>query len=34
VELDISYVENWSMLLDLRIIARTLRAVARGDGAY
>ncbi|MGW1738094.1 sugar transferase [Nocardia sp. NPDC001965] len=34
VELDISYVENWSMLLDLRIIARTLRTVARGDGAY
>ncbi|MGW5381478.1 sugar transferase [Nocardia sp. NPDC003963] len=34
VELDISYVENWSMLLDLRIIARTLRAVAGGAGAY
>ncbi|MGI5218530.1 sugar transferase [Nocardia sp. CA-290969] len=34
VEFDISYVENWSMLLDVRIIARTLRAVLRGDGAY
>lgn len=34
VELDISYVENWSMLLDLRIIVRTVRAVAKGDGAY
>ncbi|MFI5718514.1 sugar transferase [Nocardia sp. NPDC051750] len=34
VEFDISYVENWSMLLDLRIIARTLRAVLQGAGAY
>ncbi|MET8651828.1 sugar transferase [Nocardia aurea] len=34
VELDLSYVENWSMLLDLRIIAKTVRAVAAGDGAY
>ncbi|MBH0774736.1 sugar transferase [Nocardia bovistercoris] len=34
VELDISYVENWSMLLDLRIIVKTLRAVAEGEGAY
>ncbi|WP_040708063.1 sugar transferase [Nocardia takedensis] len=34
VELDLSYVENWSMLLDLRIIAKTLRAVAEGEGAY
>ncbi|MET7773226.1 sugar transferase [Nocardia sp. NPDC005366] len=34
VELDLSYVENWSMLLDLRIIAKTVRAVAEGDGAY
>lgn len=34
VELDISYVENWSMLLDLRIIARTVRIVAKGEGAY
>ncbi|WP_054813068.1 sugar transferase [Nocardia arizonensis] len=33
-ELDISYVENWSMLLDLRIIAKTVRAVAEGEGAY
>ncbi|MFC8527394.1 sugar transferase [Nocardia sp. NPDC057227] len=34
VELDISYVENWSMVLDLWIITRTLRAVAEGEGAY
>ncbi|RBO94384.1 sugar transferase [Nocardia puris] len=32
--LDLSYVENWSMGLDLRIIARTLTAVVAGDGAY
>jgi exopolysaccharide biosynthesis polyprenyl glycosylphosphotransferase len=31
---DMSYVNNWSMLLDLAIIARTLGAVVRGEGAY
>lgn len=34
VELDLSYVENWSMLMDLWIISRTVRAVAEGEGAY
>jgi exopolysaccharide biosynthesis polyprenyl glycosylphosphotransferase len=34
VQLDLYYVENWSMLQDLLIIAKTLSAVARGDGAY
>jgi len=34
VRLDIDYVENWSMLRDLQIIAQTLRAVLRRDGAY
>ncbi|MFC6010634.1 sugar transferase [Nocardia lasii] len=34
VRLDISYVENWSMVLDLALIARTIGAVTRGDGAY
>src|SRR5690606_14058707 len=34
VELDISYVENWSMTLDLSIIGRTLHTVAKGEGAY
>ncbi|WP_067860749.1 sugar transferase [Nocardia shimofusensis] len=34
VELDISYVENWSMALDLSIITRTLHTVAKGEGAY
>lgn len=34
VRLDLTYVENWSLMQDLIIIARTLRAVFRGDGAY
>ncbi len=34
VRLDLSYVENWSMVLDLLLIARTIGAVTRGDGAY
>jgi lipopolysaccharide/colanic/teichoic acid biosynthesis glycosyltransferase len=32
--LDLYYVENWSPLLDLQIIARTAIAVAGGRGAY
>ncbi|GAA3763612.1 sugar transferase [Microbacterium kribbense] len=34
VRLDLYYVENWSMTTDLVILWRTLRAVARTDGAY
>jgi exopolysaccharide biosynthesis polyprenyl glycosylphosphotransferase len=34
VHLDLSYVENWSTALDLRILARTPGAVIRGTGAY
>jgi lipopolysaccharide/colanic/teichoic acid biosynthesis glycosyltransferase len=34
VRLDLDYVENWSMLGDLQIILRTLRAVIQRDGAY
>ena len=34
VRLDLSYVENWSLLQDLIIIGRTVRTVLRGDGAY
>jgi lipopolysaccharide/colanic/teichoic acid biosynthesis glycosyltransferase len=34
MRLDISYVENWSTALDLRILARTPGAVVRGTGAY
>ncbi len=34
VRLDLYYVDNWSMLQDLTILARTLRAVFSSDGAY
>jgi exopolysaccharide biosynthesis polyprenyl glycosylphosphotransferase len=32
--LDVRYVENWSLALDLQILWKTLSAVARGSGAY
>jgi exopolysaccharide biosynthesis polyprenyl glycosylphosphotransferase len=34
VRLDLRYVENWSLGLDLVILLRTLTAVCRGAGAY
>jgi exopolysaccharide biosynthesis polyprenyl glycosylphosphotransferase len=34
VRLDLSYVDNWSMIQDVLIIAKTLRAVFRRAGAY
>ena len=34
VRLDLSYVENWSMVGDLVIILKTLRAVLLRQGAY
>nr|WP_293021184.1 sugar transferase [Mycolicibacterium sp.] len=34
MRLDLSYVDNWSMLTDVGIILKTLTVVARGDGAY
>jgi exopolysaccharide biosynthesis polyprenyl glycosylphosphotransferase len=34
VELDVRYVENWSLGLDLTILWRTVRAVVRSAGAY
>jgi lipopolysaccharide/colanic/teichoic acid biosynthesis glycosyltransferase len=33
IRLDLHYVEHWSLLLDLQIIARTAGAVLRGRGA-
>jgi exopolysaccharide biosynthesis polyprenyl glycosylphosphotransferase len=34
VRLDLRYVENWSLTLDLTIIWKTMFAVVRGSGAY
>jgi exopolysaccharide biosynthesis polyprenyl glycosylphosphotransferase len=34
LRLDLWYVDNWSLVLDLQILFRTLRAVLRGAGAY
>jgi exopolysaccharide biosynthesis polyprenyl glycosylphosphotransferase len=34
VRLDLRYVENWSPVLDLMILWKTVRAVTRGSGAY
>jgi exopolysaccharide biosynthesis polyprenyl glycosylphosphotransferase len=34
VRLDLRYVENWSLVQDLVIIAKTVKTVLRGDGAY
>ena len=34
MRLDVHYVENWSLLLDLQILWKTGRAVLGGDGAY
>jgi Undecaprenyl-phosphate galactose phosphotransferase WbaP len=31
---DLYYVRNWSIWLDVHILARTVRAVLRGEGAY
>ena len=34
VRLDEDYLHNWSLWLDLRILARTILVVVRGEGAY
>ena len=34
VAFDVDYIENWSLLFDLRILIRTLGVVLRGENAY
>jgi len=34
VELDLHYVENWSLWLDIKILFMTFVTVLRGDNAY
>ena len=34
VRMDLYYIENWSLLLDLKIILRTLPVMWRGEDAY
>lgn len=34
VRLDLRYIENWSLVLDMQILWKTLAAVVRGSGAY
>jgi lipopolysaccharide/colanic/teichoic acid biosynthesis glycosyltransferase len=33
MELDLQYVDNWSLKLDLEILMKTIPAVLRGSGA-
>ena len=34
VRLDLYYIENWSLSLDIRILLKALSAVLRGEGSY
>jgi lipopolysaccharide/colanic/teichoic acid biosynthesis glycosyltransferase len=34
VRLDLSYVENWSLMSDLQIMWRTARVMVQREGAY
>jgi lipopolysaccharide/colanic/teichoic acid biosynthesis glycosyltransferase len=34
IKLDMNYIENWSILLDLRIFLQTFKAILLKSGAY
>ncbi len=34
IKLDMNYIENWSILLDLRIFLQTFRVILQKTGAY
>jgi lipopolysaccharide/colanic/teichoic acid biosynthesis glycosyltransferase len=34
VKLERAYIRSWSLLLDAKILLRTLKVVIRGEGAY
>ena len=34
VQLDMNYIHNWSIVMDIKILLKTLPAVAKGEGAY
>lgn len=34
MELDMKYIDNWSLSMDIKILFRTMRTVISGDGAY
>lgn len=34
VNLDMQYIDNWSIFMDIKILLKTIPAVMKGDGAY
>ena len=34
MKLDLKYIDNWSLLLDIKILSKTIPAVIKGTGAY
>ena len=34
VNLDMQYIDHWSIFMDVKILLKTIPAVMKGDGAY